>query len=83
MITCSRTGKPRHACCKGRPWATPGFNFRYWGEPLPQVVIDFAHEHDLDPHAVMDGVEDRGWESHDRGFDEQVRIEIEIMRGER
>lgn len=52
-----------------------------WGEPLPQVVIDKAVEYGLEPHVLMDGVEDRGWETHDKGFDEQVLIEAQNQAG--
>ena len=77
---CPRTNKPRRLCCQGRPWRDMTLmDMMRYDEPLPQIVIDAALRHSLDPHAVMDDVEDRGWETHDRGFDEQVIIGAERL----
>jgi len=72
---CPRTNKPRRLCCQGRPWRdmTLADLMRY-DEPLPQIVVDSAALHALDPHTLMDDIEDRGWETHDRGFDKEVLL---------
>lgn len=80
---CPRTGKPRRFCCQGRPWRdmTTGDLMR-WDEPLPQIVIDVALLKRLDPHDLMDAVEDDGWETHDRGFAEKVLLTGTELRHE-
>ena len=80
---CPRTGKPKRVCCVGHP--NRDMTLRdviFYDQPLPQVVIDTALANGLDPHAVMDDVEDRGWETHDTGFDDQVRIAAERLAEE-
>jgi hypothetical protein len=55
-------------------------DFMRYDEPLPQIVIDVALLKRLDPHELMDAVENDGWESHDRGFAEKVTITGAAMK---
>lgn len=75
---CPRTQKPKHLCCTGHPWRDN--QAIDYGEPVPQLVIMLARAHNLDPHELLDRVEDRGWETHDKGFHEQVQIEADRMK---
>ncbi len=68
-------GQPPHVCCVGRPWDALNLAAQVaaWGEPLPQSVIDAAVRHGLDPHLLDEEVTcERGWESHDAGYDAVV-----------
>jgi len=70
-------GRPPEMCCVGRPWeaADLASQVLYWGEPLPQAVIDTAVRHGLDPHALDEHVEAvHGWEPHNNGFAEAVEV---------
>lgn len=82
---CPRTGKPVQFCCVGNPDQALKVQPKGWIDyvadgPLPQLVIYCADENGLDPHAIMDDLEDRGWEDHDEGFDEQVQVAADRVK---
>jgi hypothetical protein len=71
-VTCT-AGLPPQVCCVGRPWDVPDLagQVAQWGEPLPQVVIDVAAAHGLNPHDLEWHVEAvDGFEPSDSGYAE-------------
>lgn len=62
-------------CCLLGAWDR--VNLRDHIEPLDGRVIAAAAELGLDPHALQDDVEDRGWETHDDGWAEALHDAIE------
>lgn len=44
-------------------------------EDVAMVAVAYS----LDPHGLLDAVEARGWETHDKGFMEQILIEAQRM----
>lgn len=69
-------GDPALCCLPGAWGRAMNDETRRWGEPLDEYLIELANAAGVDPHVVDDNLVGRGWETHDAGYRNQVRLLI-------